>query len=57
MTSLRLALAALAAGLAVAGPVAAADPPKTPNVLFCIADDASPHFGAYGCRWAKIRMR
>jgi N-sulfoglucosamine sulfohydrolase len=24
-----------------------------PNVLFCIADDASPHFGAYGCTWAK----
>jgi len=23
------------------------------RVLFCIADDASPHFGAYGCTWAK----
>ena len=23
------------------------------NVLFCIADDASPHFGAYGCTWVK----
>ncbi|MBL9115735.1 MAG: sulfatase [Verrucomicrobiaceae bacterium] len=23
------------------------------NVVFCIADDASPHFGAYGCNWAK----
>jgi arylsulfatase A-like enzyme len=22
-------------------------------VLFCIADDASPHFGVYGCTWAK----
>ena len=23
-----------------------------PNILFCIADDASqPHFGAYGCTW------
>lgn len=21
--------------------------------VFCIADDASPHFGAYGCTWAK----
>lgn len=25
-----------------------------PNILFCIADDASPHFGqAYGCSWVK----
>ena len=24
-----------------------------PNILFCIADDASPHFGAYGCTWVK----
>ncbi len=24
-----------------------------PNVLFCIADDASPHFGVYGCNWVK----
>jgi arylsulfatase A-like enzyme len=24
-----------------------------PNILFCIADDASPHFGAYGCAWVK----
>lgn len=24
-----------------------------PNVLFCIADDASPHFGVYGCAWVK----
>lgn len=25
---------------------------KRPNILFCIADDASyPHFGANGCRW------
>jgi arylsulfatase A-like enzyme len=32
----------------------AAEPaPRTPNVLFCIADDASPHFGVYGCTWAK----
>ena len=23
------------------------------NVVFCIADDASPHFGAYGCDWVK----
>ncbi|MBD3266949.1 sulfatase-like hydrolase/transferase [bacterium] len=27
---------------------------KRPNILFCIADDASfPHFGAYGCDWVK----
>lgn len=25
-----------------------------PNILFCIADDASyPHMGAYGCTWVK----
>ena len=25
-----------------------------PNILFCIADDASyPHFGAYGCTWTE----
>jgi arylsulfatase A-like enzyme len=27
--------------------------PKKPNVLFIIADDASCHFGAYGCGWVK----
>jgi N-sulfoglucosamine sulfohydrolase len=37
----------------ITGPAVAADPPRRPNVLFCIADDASPHFGAYGCSWAK----
>jgi arylsulfatase A-like enzyme len=31
----------------------AADPPAKPNILFIIADDASPHFGAYGCTWVK----
>lgn len=33
------------------------NPPKEsmrPNILFCIADDASfPHMGAYGTRWVK----
>lgn len=24
---------------------------KKPNILFCIADDAGMHFGAYGCPW------
>ncbi|MFM7290380.1 MAG: sulfatase-like hydrolase/transferase [Planctomycetia bacterium] len=31
----------------------AAEPQPPVRVLFCIADDASPHFGAYGCTWAK----
>jgi arylsulfatase A-like enzyme len=27
---------------------------ERPNILFCIADDASfPHFGANGCSWVK----
>ncbi len=27
---------------------------KQPNILFCIADDASfPHMGAYGCQWVE----
>lgn len=27
---------------------------ERPNILFCIADDASyPHMGAYGCRWVR----
>ena len=30
------------------------EPPKKPNFLFAIADDASwKHFGAYGCDWVK----
>lgn len=29
-------------------------PTKRPNILFCIADDATyAHFGAYGCDWVK----
>ena len=33
--------------------VRAADSDR-PNILFCIADDASfPHMGAYGCSWVK----
>jgi hypothetical protein len=40
---------------AVALPSFAATPaPQRPNILFCIADDASyGHMGAYGCRWVK----
>ena len=26
---------------------------KTPNILFCLADDAGMHFGAYGCPWVR----
>ncbi|WP_299461773.1 sulfatase [uncultured Gimesia sp.] len=38
--------------------IASAAPAKSltsrPNILFCIADDASfPHMGAYGCSWVK----
>ncbi|NCY03810.1 MAG: hypothetical protein EBX36_13115, partial [Planctomycetia bacterium] len=43
-----LVLASLAAGDRAA--VLAASP-APPNVLFVIADDASCHFGCYGCRW------
>jgi arylsulfatase A-like enzyme len=42
-------IAGMLAGIVTAASVAAAPP----NVLFVIADDASCHFGAYGCRWAK----
>ncbi len=37
-------------------PAAAAAPAnarRPPNVLFLIADDASCHFGCYGCRWTR----
>ena len=30
------------------------EPVESPNILFCLADDASwEHFGAYGCDWVK----
>jgi len=36
------------------GRTTAHDTGTPPNILFCIADDASfPHFGAYGCRWVS----
>ena len=28
-------------------------PERRPNILFCLADDAGMHFGAYGCNWVK----
>jgi N-sulfoglucosamine sulfohydrolase len=49
-----LLLAAAVAAFPVPARLAAADPPaKRPNVLFCIADDASPHLGVYGYKWVK----
>jgi N-sulfoglucosamine sulfohydrolase len=43
-----LVLGCLAAGDRAAVLAASSTPP---NVLFIIADDASCHFGCYGCRW------
>ena len=38
----------------LAGLHATEAPAPKPNVLFVIADDASPHFGqTYGCAWVK----
>lgn len=44
--------------LFVTGGITSAESTKAkasrPNILFCIADDASfPHMGAYGCSWVK----
>ena len=53
---LRLALSRLSLALCLCLPFAAAAvaaPPARPNVLFVLADDASCHFGSYGCSWAK----
>jgi N-sulfoglucosamine sulfohydrolase len=44
---------AVAAGVACGWVDRTAAAAAPPNVLFIIADDASPHFGCYGCRWAK----
>lgn len=34
--------------------IGSAQAAERPNILFCIADDASfPHMGAYGCQWVK----
>ena len=36
------------------GRIIAQENDKRPNILFCIADDASyPHFGATGCSWIR----
>lgn len=38
----------------VVGAESEASAKNRPNILFCIADDASfPHMGAYGCSWVK----
>ena len=53
---LRIALSRLSLTLCLCLPFAAsalAEPTVPPNVLFIIADDASCHFGAYRCSWAK----
>ncbi len=43
--------AALAIGSCASGPP---EPPRRPNILFAIADDASyPHMGAYGTAWVN----
>ncbi|MCA9176995.1 MAG: SMP-30/gluconolactonase/LRE family protein [Planctomycetales bacterium] len=48
----QVVLAALAAVLVVGSGSRADD--ARPNILFCIADDASfPHMGAYGCSWVE----
>ncbi|MCA9064356.1 MAG: sulfatase [Planctomycetaceae bacterium] len=45
-------IAAIALGLTLPG--TAADSQVRPNILFCIADDASwLHMGAYGCSWVE----
>ncbi len=40
-------------GLATIGYGESAKKTTKPNILFCIMDDASPHMGAYGCKWVK----
>lgn len=57
MNSYRIRLLLLVLPIVISGAVKArgAEGQLTrPNILFCIADDASfPHMGAYGCSWVK----
>ncbi|QGJ70407.1 Heparan N-sulfatase [Planctomycetales bacterium 10988] len=55
LTFSRLGVACfLVIGLLWAEAVMAKPDKDAPNILFCIADDASyPHMGAYGCDWVK----
>jgi len=47
-------LTTAAISLSVPGCLTKKSAKKRPNLLICIADDASyPHMGAYGCRWVK----
>ncbi len=39
--------------LTVAGAALSVNAVSRPNILFCIADDAGLHMGAYGCSWVK----
>ena len=49
----KTAIAGLGIGF-IRSSAAAEIPTKKPNILFCIADDATyAHFGAYGCDWVK----
>jgi N-sulfoglucosamine sulfohydrolase len=54
-SNMQTQLSLLFALLAVITPSApGAKPPARPNILFCIADDASyPYLGVYGCSWVK----
>ncbi len=54
MTTRILAVLTLAAGLPSCVSSTEAEAAGRPNILFCIADDASyPHMGAYGCDWVE----
>jgi arylsulfatase A-like enzyme len=50
---MRWILLILLASHTITHQASADDASSVPNVLFIIADDASSHFGAYGCNWAK----
>jgi arylsulfatase A-like enzyme len=48
------ALTLTASSLTINGCLSQKPQKSRPNILFCIADDASyPHMGAYGCDWVK----
>ncbi len=54
MRNVILCVLATAAASAMAQDETVQPEPSPPNILFCIADDASqPHWGAYGCQWVK----
>ena len=51
--AVRRSLAGLVCALIGGLCASAADAPKRPNILFAIADDWSPHAGAYGTKWVR----